>query len=629
MKRFNLIFLIVLFVFLFSCAGKPKVNTAENNAQVKENVAEKPDKPAEKIDELAGEKQAPVDLAAAKEEPADAPVDTAEEKPAEEPLNEEITQTDSGKELVADAASSPVKTEPAAQEPAANTPPVSPAPSSQTQLSQAQPPLAQPPQTQPQTQPSQTQPQAQTPQPQAQTQPPQTQPSQTQPQTQPQAQAQPPQAQPQTQPSRTQPPQTQAPQTNPPAQRQQPVTPPSQTPPDEKTDATETASSDDDSQDKKEPSSYITGGSSAPATRIESLTQMGTMPYDKEIIFSRIVRATVGQIVEIPFRGNGWVYLGELTSQRGIVYSSKRNDSDGQSFIFALEESGTYPLKFYRQDFIRDYIINDHVQVVVGEAPSAGAGWFKPPAERDRVVAQPRWPSPIEETQIRGGTRPATEPVVTTATAEPAKDTASQQKAASDQETKTPQRTSPTRETNPADRTSSQNTPSSPTATGGQTAAAQVAQPAQSVQTAQSGQTAATAQTVQQGQTAATGQTTQTGQPTSVTTAEQGGGESPSAEKREKLAPEVLLQKAKESFDGGNIAAAIALLEQFKTDYPGGSDEAYWQLGQYYEANSPSRNILLSLDNYRRLVNEYPQSGRFNDARRRIAYLERYYINIQ
>ena len=63
--------------------------------------------------------------------------------------------------------------------------------------------------------------------------------------------------------------------------------------------------------------------------------------------------------------------------------------------------------------------------------------------------------------------------------------------------------------------------------------------------------------------------------------------------------------------------------------YPGGSDEAYWLYGQFYEANSPSRNILLSLDYYRRLVNEYPQSGRLADARRRIAYLERYYINIQ
>jgi hypothetical protein len=578
MKKFNLILLIVLFVFLFSCAGKPKVKPEENNEQTKESVVEKTDKPAVKTDESAVEKQAPVDLTVATEEkPKDTPTDVSADKSMEEPIDEKITQAEFDKELIADAAASSNKTEIAdAQEHEAKTPSALPAPSSQAQ-------------------------------------------SQTQPQTQTQTQAQPQAQSSQTQPS----PQTTTPQSNQPAPSSQAQTQP---PSDEKTDSSETASSDDDSQDKKESAPSITSGNSAPATRIESLAQMGTMPYDKEIIFSRIVRATVGQIVEIPFRGNGWVYLGELTSQRGIVFSSRRNDSDGQSFVFALEEQGTYALKFYRQDFIRDYIINDHVQVVVGEAPSAGAGWFKPPAERERIVAQPRWPSMVEETQIRNGTRPASEPVVTTAAAEPAKDTASQQKPASAQETRTPQRTSPTRETNPADRTPSQNTPSS-SATGGQTPA--TTQITQQEQTATTAQVTQSGQTMQQGQTAATGQTMQTGQPTSATTAEQGGGESPSVEKREKLAPEVLLQKAKESFEGGNIAAAIALLEQFKTDYPGGSDEAFWQLGQYYEANSPSRNILLSLDNYRRLVNEYPQSGRFNDARRRIAYLERYYINIQ
>jgi hypothetical protein len=37
----------------------------------------------------------------------------------------------------------------------------------------------------------------------------------------------------------------------------------------------------------------------------------------------------------------------------------------------------------------------------------------------------------------------------------------------------------------------------------------------------------------------------------------------------------------------------------------------------------------MSLDYYRRLVREYPQSRRYNDASRRIAYLERFYINIR
>jgi outer membrane protein assembly factor BamD (BamD/ComL family) len=93
--------------------------------------------------------------------------------------------------------------------------------------------------------------------------------------------------------------------------------------------------------------------------------------------------------------------------------------------------------------------------------------------------------------------------------------------------------------------------------------------------------------------------------------------------------PETYLQKAQEEFNAGRVAGAIAVLDKFREQFPAGSDEAWWFYGQFYEANSPSRDIRTALDYYRRLVREYPQSRRYNDARRRIAYLERYYINIQ
>jgi hypothetical protein len=93
-------------------------------------------------------------------------------------------------------------------------------------------------------------------------------------------------------------------------------------------------------------------------------------PQNEEIIFSRIVRATVGQTLEIPFRGTGWIYEGELASRRGVAYNSTRLDQpEGQSIIFRIEEAGTYILKFYRRDHIMDYVLNDYVQVIAGEAP--------------------------------------------------------------------------------------------------------------------------------------------------------------------------------------------------------------------------------------------------------------------
>jgi outer membrane protein assembly factor BamD (BamD/ComL family) len=97
----------------------------------------------------------------------------------------------------------------------------------------------------------------------------------------------------------------------------------------------------------------------------------------------------------------------------------------------------------------------------------------------------------------------------------------------------------------------------------------------------------------------------------------------------ENLGPGDYPGRAREEFEAGRVASAISLLDQFRARYPSGSDEAWWLYGQFYEANSPSRDIRTALDYYRRLVREYPQSPRYNDARRRIAYLERYYINIR
>jgi outer membrane protein assembly factor BamD (BamD/ComL family) len=88
-------------------------------------------------------------------------------------------------------------------------------------------------------------------------------------------------------------------------------------------------------------------------------------------------------------------------------------------------------------------------------------------------------------------------------------------------------------------------------------------------------------------------------------------------------------ERARQEFEAGRVASAISILDQFRERYPSGSDEAWWLYGQFYEANGPSRDIRTALDYYRRLVREYPQSPRHDEARRRIAYLERYYINIR
>jgi hypothetical protein len=273
---------------------------------------------------------------------------------------------------------------------------------------------------------------------------------------------------------------------------------------------------------------------------------------EDEITFSRTVRAKVGQFIEVPFKGTGWVFLGELTSQRGISYDSRRLDAEGQSFVFLAEEPGTYMLKFYKEDYIRDYILNDHVQVIVEEAPEpTGTGWFNPPSDWSRVIAEPRWPDETESVRL------------------------------------------------PPD--SSQSSAAQPVS--------------EIINPTESSSLHSLEEAIPE---------TSTEFPAADSSEENTASTLP-----ENAFPEEYFQKAQEEFDAGNITEAISILEQFRQRVPSGSDEAYWLLGQFYEANSSSKDIRTSLDYYRRLTNEYPQSKRYTDARARIAYLERYYLNIR
>jgi hypothetical protein len=303
-----------------------------------------------------------------------------------------------------------------------------------------------------------------------------------------------------------------------------------------------------------------------------SLPEERLLQPDYPITFSRVARATVGQLVEIPFRGRDWVFLGEVGARRGIAYDSRKLDPEGESFIFRVDAAGVYALKFYRQDFARDFILNDHVQIIAGSAPqTTGLAWFNPPIDRSRVIAGPRWPNFLEQPPVAvqppavvqppaEAVRPAAPPAAAPPTAVPP----ARRPSAARNEAVRPQGLS-----GDAIAQSSPEQPPAPPPP------------------------------------------------------------PPSPPAPESKSPDSILKEAREEFNAGRIASAITLLDQFRKFFPSGSDEAWWLYGQCYEANSPNRNMLAALDYYRRIVSEYPQSSRLSDARRRIAYLERYYINIQ
>lgn len=89
-----------------------------------------------------------------------------------------------------------------------------------------------------------------------------------------------------------------------------------------------------------------------------------TERYAKPAV-SRTINVKTRQTFEVPFAETGWVYTGEEDSRNGISYDSRRVYDDALVFVFRAEKEGDYTLKFYKQDFLRDYVTNEYVRVIV------------------------------------------------------------------------------------------------------------------------------------------------------------------------------------------------------------------------------------------------------------------------
>jgi hypothetical protein len=255
-------------------------------------------------------------------------------------------------------------------------------------------------------------------------------------------------------------------------------------------------------------------------------------------------------------------------------------EPEGMTFIFHADTVGTYSLKFNMQDFVRNYILNDYVRVIVEEPPMvSGSSWAQQQQRPDRVVASSRWPL---STDPQGRLVPDS--------------SAAAQDA-------------------PQEAAAAPNAPAVQPATAAQPATVTPSAPA-----------AATPTGVQPSQTAPAA----AAQPAVPAAAQPAA---PTATQPATAAPssaEDFLKLARDEYNAGRIPGALRYLDQFMARYPAGSDEAFWLYGQSLEANNEAtRDIRLALDYYRRLTNEYPQSNRYSEARRRIAYLERFYFNIQ
>lgn len=384
----------------------------------------------------------------------------------------------------------------------------------------------------------------------------------------------------------------------------------------------------------------------SPASTLQNLPEpavRGEKGLPEALSYSRSVRALVGQLVEVPFQGGGWIYLGEVAGRRGLVYDSRRTDPEGQTFIFRAEDTGLYSLKFFRQDFLQDYVINDYVRVEVVQNPEiTETGGFRLAPDRGRVVAEPRWP-------------PRSAGAAVAANPESSKGSGNQSGgdiASSSTRGEQGNNTSVSSSVPPAN--AGTPAPVSSGTAGGSANVPSGAAPGTASSSAggpamvSGGSVDSPAVTPSSG-TGTTAGGTQTlsvagasaGSTVSSLSAVPGSAGTPSglsplsgvplasSALPENTSLDALLRQAREAYEKKQYAVALELLNQMNTLYPAGTDEALWLMGQIFETQGPHRDIKKAYDTYKRLLEEFPTSSRYDEAQRRMRYIERFYFNIR
>jgi len=89
-----------------------------------------------------------------------------------------------------------------------------------------------------------------------------------------------------------------------------------------------------------------------------------------------------------------------------------------------------------------------------------------------------------------------------------------------------------------------------------------------------------------------------------------------------------LLKKAQKDLDAGKLDTAQEALDAYGSRYPQGDEYLYWA-ARFYESPGPQRDILKARGLYAQLMQDFPESPRYDAADAKIEYIDRHYLQIR
>lgn len=93
--------------------------------------------------------------------------------------------------------------------------------------------------------------------------------------------------------------------------------------------------------------------------------------------------------------------------------------------------------------------------------------------------------------------------------------------------------------------------------------------------------------------------------------------------------PDGILLAAGNDYAKKNYESALKNLDYYISKYPQGSDSVFILYARIFEQNSPLRSIRKSYSYYKTIRDQFPESEYWNEAEKRMLYLERQYLEIR
>ena len=298
--------------------------------------------------------------------------------------------------------------------------------------------------------------------------------------------------------------------------------------------------------------------------------QLSTVVDEEDKVnISRYTNILKGQNIDFSYPGEGWVYLGEETSQKGLSYV-KRKMEDGKTFFtFTAESEGNYVLNFsYFDVFSGDFIV-DAVSVKV--VPNNDG------IQKDALVL---------EYQGKGGKKTSEDKV---------KQSPNEVNVDADKVSINAEETSKEEKSLPKESVTNKIVESS----------VETLKPSSNNKPASSYQ-----------------------EPEVFTNVASINPENAKNKATGEDARKILDEVSKE-ISNGNAKAALEGLDNFFAVASTNMDEAYFLRGKAYELNTELKNIKMALAAYKFLTKTFPDSLFWNEADARVRYIEKFFVKIK